>query len=167
MEAPVSGCLRQGMSCGTEPPNQCCTHRDVFGLGPGSGRVNPRRGTPWPGPSERSLLERPEHLQALLEESDAVVVCCQWTPETTKLIGREAFAAMKPGVILVNVARGKIIDEEAPLVAVDVSVGEFEHAPVRRSGTMRASSSPRISPAAVTAVSIGGSTSSATITWSA
>ncbi len=87
-------------------------------------------------------LERPEHLQALLEESDAVVVCCQWTPETTKLIGREAFAAMKPGVILVNVARGEIIDEEALLaalaagtlrgVALDVYVGEFEHAPDRR-----------------------------------
>ncbi len=27
MEAPISGCLRQGMSWGTEPPNQCCTHR--------------------------------------------------------------------------------------------------------------------------------------------
>jgi phosphoglycerate dehydrogenase-like enzyme len=67
---------------------------------------------------------------------------CQWTPETTKLIGREAFAAMKPGVILVNVARGEIIDEEALIaalaagtlrgVALDVYVGEFEHAPDRR-----------------------------------
>jgi phosphoglycerate dehydrogenase-like enzyme len=93
-------------------------------------------------PDGFSRLERPEHLQALLEESDAVVVCCQWTPETTKLIGREAFAAMKPGVIVVNVARGEIIDEEALIaalaagtlrgVALDVYVGEFEHAPDRR-----------------------------------
>ena len=93
-------------------------------------------------PEGFSRLERPEHLQALLEESDAVVVCCQWTPETTKLIGREAFAAMKPGVILVNVARGDIIDEEALVaalaagtlrgVALDVYVGEFEHEPDRR-----------------------------------
>jgi phosphoglycerate dehydrogenase-like enzyme len=89
-----------------------------------------------------SRLESPERLYALLAESDAVVVCCQWTPETTKLIGRDAFAAMKPGAILVNVARGEIIDEEALIaalaagtlrgVALDVYVGEFEHAPDRR-----------------------------------
>jgi glyoxylate/hydroxypyruvate reductase len=93
-------------------------------------------------PAGFSRLEPPERLPALLAESDAVVVCCQWTPETTKLIGREAFAAMKPGAILVNVARGEIIDEEALIaaltagqlrgVALDVYVGEFEHEPDRR-----------------------------------
>jgi phosphoglycerate dehydrogenase-like enzyme len=93
-------------------------------------------------PAGFSRLESPERLHALLEESDGVVVCCQWTPETTKLIGWEAFAAMKPGAILVNVARGEIIDEEALIaalaagklrgVALDVYVGEFEHEPDRR-----------------------------------
>jgi phosphoglycerate dehydrogenase-like enzyme len=93
-------------------------------------------------PAGFSRLERPERLHELLAESDAVAVCCQWTPETTKLIGREAFAAMKPGAILVNVARGEIIDEEALIaalaagtlrgVALDVYVGEFEHEPDRR-----------------------------------
>src|SRR6266481_3744261 len=93
-------------------------------------------------PAGFSRLERPERLHALLAESDGVVVCCQWTPETTKLIGREAFAAMKPGAILVNVARGEIIDEEALIAALaagklrgaalDVYVGEFEHEPDRR-----------------------------------
>jgi phosphoglycerate dehydrogenase-like enzyme len=93
-------------------------------------------------PAGFSRLESPERLHALLEESDAVVVCCQWTPETTKLIGREAFAAMKPGAILINVARGEIIDEDALIsalaagklrgAALDVYVGEFEHEPDRR-----------------------------------
>ena len=56
--------------------------------------------------------------------------------ETTNLIGREAFTAMKAGTILVNVARGEIIDEEALIealatgklrgVALDVYVAEFE-----------------------------------------
>jgi phosphoglycerate dehydrogenase-like enzyme len=93
-------------------------------------------------PAGFSRLESPERLRALLAESDGVVVCCQWTPETTKLIGPEAFAAMKPGAILVNVARGEIIDEEALIAALaagrlrgaalDVYVGEFEHEPDRR-----------------------------------
>ena len=93
-------------------------------------------------PTGFSRLEGPERLHALLAESDGVVVCCQWTPETTKLIGPEAFAAMKPGAILVNVARGEIIDEDALIaalaagrlrgVALDVYVGEFEHEPDRR-----------------------------------
>ncbi len=93
-------------------------------------------------PAGFSRLESPERLHALLGESDGVVVCCQWTRETTKLIGPEAFAAMKPGAILVNVARGEIIDEEALIaalaagrlrgVALDVYVGEFEHEPDRR-----------------------------------
>jgi len=93
-------------------------------------------------PAGFSLLEGPERLHALLPESDGVVICCQWTPETTGLIGAGAFGAMKPGAILVNVARGEIIDEEALIaalaagrlrgVALDVYVGEFEHEPDRR-----------------------------------
>jgi phosphoglycerate dehydrogenase-like enzyme len=93
-------------------------------------------------PEGFSRLEGSERLHALLGESDAVAVCCQWTPETTNLIGPEAFAAMKPGAILVNVARGEIVDEEALIaalaagrlrgVALDVYVGEFEHEPDRR-----------------------------------
>jgi len=88
---------------------------------------------------EFSRLEGPSHLYELLSESDFVAVCCQWTPETTKLINREAFTTMKPGAVLVNVARGEIIDEEALMealaigrlrgVALDVYVGEFEHEP--------------------------------------
>jgi phosphoglycerate dehydrogenase-like enzyme len=69
-------------------------------------------------PAGFSRLESPERLYALLEESDGVVVCCQWTPETTKLIGPEAFAAMKRGAILVNVARGEIRGRIAAIHAV-------------------------------------------------
>jgi len=89
-----------------------------------------------------SRLESPAHLHTLLGESDFVAVCCQWTPETTGLIGREAFAAMRSGTVLVNVARGEVIDEEALIAALaagklrgvglDVYLGEFEHAPDRR-----------------------------------
>jgi phosphoglycerate dehydrogenase-like enzyme len=102
-----------------------------------------RRVTPeTPLPEGFSRLEGPERLLDLLGESEFVAVCCQWTPETTGLIGREAFAAMRPGTVLANVARGEIIDEAALLaaleagtlrgVALDVYVGEFEHEPDRR-----------------------------------
>lgn len=120
--------------------------REVGRLCAGAGmRVIGTRRRPAPDaalPVGFSRLDGPERLHELLGESDAVAVCCQWTPETTGLIGREAFAAMKPGAILVNVARGEIIDEEALIaalaagrlrgVALDVYVGEFEHAPDRR-----------------------------------
>jgi len=90
-------------------------------------------------PEGFAQLGGPEHLNEFLAQSDFVAICCQWTPETTRLIGREALAAMKPNAILVNVARGEIIDEDALLaalnqgklrgVALDVYVGEFERAP--------------------------------------
>jgi D-3-phosphoglycerate dehydrogenase len=41
------------------------------------------------------------------------VLCCPLTPETTGLMSRERIAAMKPGALLINVARGPVIDEAA------------------------------------------------------
>jgi phosphoglycerate dehydrogenase-like enzyme len=89
-----------------------------------------------------SELGGPNDLDRLLALSDAVVICCQWTPETTRLFDRKRFAAMKAGSILVNVARGEIVDEAALVdalerdhlrgAALDVYVGEFEHTPMAR-----------------------------------
>jgi len=52
-------------------------------------------------------------LAHLCESSDFISVHLSLTPETRGLFGREAFARMKPSAILVNTARGPIIDEEA------------------------------------------------------
>lgn len=81
-------------------------------------------------------------LDGFLPESDFVAICCQWTPETTGLFNARRFALMKPGAVLVNVARGEIIDEDALCAALmeerlrgvvlDVYVGEFVHAPPAR-----------------------------------
>ena len=78
-------------------------------------------------------------LDRFLPASDAVVICCQWTPETTHLFDARRFAAMKAGSILVNIARGEIVDEDALAEALrrdhlrgavlDVYVGEFERPP--------------------------------------
>src|SRR5207245_256615 len=48
-----------------------------------------------PLPPGFTRIETAENLHSLLAESDFVAVCCQWTPETTNLIGREAFGVMK------------------------------------------------------------------------
>jgi phosphoglycerate dehydrogenase-like enzyme len=81
-------------------------------------------------------------LDRFLADSDFVVICCQWTPETNRLFDKTRFALMKPGSVLVNVARGEIVDEEALADALerdhlrgavlDVYVGEFEHLPPSR-----------------------------------
>lgn len=79
----------------------------------------------------------PDRLHKLLAESTFVAVCCHWTPETEGLIDAQALAAMPDGAVIVNVARGEVIDEAALAdaldrlggAALDVYVGEFDHPP--------------------------------------
>lgn len=57
-------------------------------------------------------------LEDLLARSDFISVHLPKTPETAGLIGREALAKTKKGVIIVNAARGGLIDEQALAEAV-------------------------------------------------
>ena len=57
-------------------------------------------------------------LPALLATADVISLHCPSTPETRKLINAEAFALMKDGVILINTARGAVIDHDALLDAL-------------------------------------------------
>ncbi len=54
----------------------------------------------------------------VLPRADIVVLTCPITPETTNLIDAAALAAMKPGAILINVARGAVVDEPALIAAL-------------------------------------------------
>lgn len=90
-------------------------------------------------PPDFARLAPAQALHELLGESEYVSVCCPWTKDTHHLIDAAAFAAMKPGAVLVNISRGEIIDEEALTqalaggqlrgVALDVYDGEFERPP--------------------------------------
>jgi len=120
--------------------------REVGRLGAALGmRVIGTRRRPDPDsalPLGFSALGGADDLDGMLAASDFVAVCCQWTPETTNLINAARLAAMKPGAVLANVARGEIVDEVALAealerghlrgVVLDVYVGEFEHLPPER-----------------------------------
>jgi phosphoglycerate dehydrogenase-like enzyme len=60
----------------------------------------------------------PDGLTALLAESDFVVLAAPLTPTTEGLIDGPALEAMKPGAWLINVARGRLVDERALLRAL-------------------------------------------------
>jgi phosphoglycerate dehydrogenase-like enzyme len=52
-------------------------------------------------------------LDELLRRSDYVLVNCPLTPQTRGLLGKTQFALMKPNAVLINTARGPIVDEAA------------------------------------------------------
>ena len=74
----------------------------------------------YPGekPGYVGRLEGLDGLDALLRESDYVVVTVPRTAETIGMIGAPQFAIMKPTAILVGISRGKIIDEDALAAAL-------------------------------------------------
>jgi D-3-phosphoglycerate dehydrogenase len=65
-------------------------------------------------------------LEALLGQSDCVSLHVPLLPETRHLIGARELARMKPGAILVNTARGPVLDNSALLDALDA--GHLAHA---------------------------------------
>ncbi|HLY85127.1 MAG TPA: phosphoglycerate dehydrogenase [Gaiellaceae bacterium] len=63
-------------------------------------------------------VEPAETPEALYGAADFVTLHLPLTPETRESIGAAAFAAMRPGVRIVNAARGPLLDEEALVVAL-------------------------------------------------
>jgi phosphoglycerate dehydrogenase-like enzyme len=59
-----------------------------------------------------------ERLHDLLSQSDYVVLSVPLTPETEGMIGEAELRAMRPGAYLVNVARGRVVDEAALIRAL-------------------------------------------------
>jgi D-3-phosphoglycerate dehydrogenase len=58
-------------------------------------------------------------LDEVLQTSDYLTLHTTLTKDTRHLLGREAFAKVKPGVRIVNAARGELVDDEALLAALD------------------------------------------------
>jgi lactate dehydrogenase-like 2-hydroxyacid dehydrogenase len=78
---------------------------------------------------------RDADLHALLGEADVVTLHTPLTPETRHLLDAAALAAMKPTAVLVNTARGPVVDESAlvealrPGAIAGAALDVFEHEP--------------------------------------
>lgn len=68
---------------------------------------------PLPATREAELRVRRGSLDDVLRQSDLVTLHVPLTPETRNLIDAGAIAKMKPGAVLINTARGGIVDESA------------------------------------------------------
>lgn len=60
----------------------------------------------------------PVALRELLSQADVITLHCPSTSETRGMINRESLAITKPGVILINVARGDLVDADALTAAL-------------------------------------------------
>lgn len=67
---------------------------------------------------EADALFPPDGLHEMLGGADYVVLAMPHTLETERLIGRPEIAAVKPGAVLINAARGAVVDEEALIEAL-------------------------------------------------
>jgi D-3-phosphoglycerate dehydrogenase len=76
-------------------------------------------------------------LEALLAQADFVSLNCDLNPSSYHLINRETLARMQPGAVLINTARGQVVDENALIAALEsggiagaaLDVYEFEPLP--------------------------------------
>jgi len=71
------------------------------------------------GPAELDLVAGPDQLPELLGSADAVMCCAALHDGNAGMFGSPQFAAMKPGALFVNVARGRLVDEDALLAALE------------------------------------------------
>jgi len=100
-------------------------------------------------------------LAALYAASDYITLHVALTPETTGMLSRQAFAQMKPGVRIVNCARGELVDEQALAEAIasgrvaDAALDVFAAEPVQADNALFASEAVLATP------HIGGSTEEA------
>jgi phosphoglycerate dehydrogenase-like enzyme len=73
-------------------------------------------------PVSRSDIEQVDSIEDLLASCDHVVLAMPLTPETRALVNRDRLSVARPGLHLINVARGAIIDEAALLWALDTGL---------------------------------------------
>lgn len=82
-------------------------------------------------------------LDEVLTRSDALLIACALTPDNHHLIGKQALAMVEPGVFIVNVSRGPLIDEAALVEALEdgrvagAGLDVFEEEPLPNDAALR------------------------------
>lgn len=82
-----------------------------------------RRSVPQKTPENVDWMGSPDQLTHLLERSDYVLLACDLNEQTENMINGETLARMKSSAVLINVARGEVVDEAdlyAALVAKEI-----------------------------------------------
>ena len=77
------------------------------------------RRDPGSGGTNADHIYAHERLGDVLPLADFVALTCSLTPQTEGLINAQTLALMKPSAFLVNVARGKVVDEPALIAALE------------------------------------------------
>ncbi len=143
------GNFKQGIDFGHDPQGKTL---GILGMGR-IGRAVVQRAVPFglrPIYHNRTRLTDEEaggakyvSFDQLLSDSDIISIHVPLSKATHHLIGREQILAMKPGVVVVNTARGAIIDESALAVALDeghiaaVGLDVYEREPEVHEGLIR------------------------------
>jgi phosphoglycerate dehydrogenase-like enzyme len=95
-----------------------------------------RRRPDQPVPRGVSRVEPDDRLHELLPAADVVVISAAQTGRTRGLIGATQLALMRPNAVLINVSRGKLVDEAALILALQegriagAGLDVFEHEPL-------------------------------------
>lgn len=93
----------------------------VAGLAAGLGMrvTGVRRHPNEPRPAGVTEVFGPDRLHEALAAADVVVLAVPRTDQTRAMFGAEEFAAMQSSAVLVNVARGRLVDEDALVAALE------------------------------------------------
>ena len=89
-----------------------------LGLGLGMRVVGVRKRIETPAPAGLAETFPAGRLHEALAVADAVVLAVPHTPDTERMMGAAEFAAMRPGAVFVNVARGQLVDHDALVAAL-------------------------------------------------
>jgi phosphoglycerate dehydrogenase-like enzyme len=91
-------------------------------------------------------------LDAVMAQSDFVVVCCLLTDKTRHLVNAAQLARMKPSAFLINIARGPIVDESALIAALrsgaiaGAGLDVFEKEPIGADNPLKAMDNVLLAP---------------------
>jgi glyoxylate/hydroxypyruvate reductase len=70
----------------------------------------------------QSIGARRVDFKELLAQSDVLILCCDLNEHTTNIMNREAFSAMKPTAVVINVSRGTVVNQNDLIEAIKVII---------------------------------------------